>query len=70
MAPISLLTRLTSRAFCFTRLETRRWLIYCTRNISEAGFDLTLQGALTNIGPLDALIEFEEPLTYVFDMHA
>ncbi|KIK99094.1 hypothetical protein PAXRUDRAFT_30734 [Paxillus rubicundulus Ve08.2h10] len=32
-------------------------------NISDDGFDLTLQGSLTNVGPLDALIEFVEPLT-------
>ncbi|KAI0305626.1 hypothetical protein B0F90DRAFT_1815219 [Multifurca ochricompacta] len=32
-------------------------------NLSDGGFDLALQGALTNVGPLDALIEFEEPVT-------
>lgn len=32
-------------------------------NLSDGGFDLVLQGALSNIGPLDALIEFEEPVT-------
>ncbi|KAI0268735.1 hypothetical protein BC834DRAFT_651204 [Gloeopeniophorella convolvens] len=32
-------------------------------NLANDGFDLSLQGALTNIGPLDALIEFEEPVT-------
>ncbi|KAI0256058.1 hypothetical protein BJV78DRAFT_435519 [Lactifluus subvellereus] len=32
-------------------------------NLSDGGFDLALQGALANIGPLDALIEFEEPVT-------
>ncbi|KAH9961311.1 hypothetical protein BC827DRAFT_1260505 [Russula dissimulans] len=32
-------------------------------NLSDGGFDLALEGALTNIGPLDALIEFEEPVT-------
>lgn len=32
------------------------------RNLSNGGFDLQLQGSLTNIGPLDAFIEFEEPV--------
>ncbi|GLB37240.1 putative protein of unknown function (DUF3712) [Lyophyllum shimeji] len=32
-------------------------------NISDAGFDLSLVGSLTNSGPLDALIEFTEPVT-------
>ncbi|KAF9451269.1 hypothetical protein P691DRAFT_757432 [Macrolepiota fuliginosa MF-IS2] len=32
-------------------------------NISNDGFDLSLKGSLTNVGPLDALIEFVEPLT-------
>ncbi|KAJ7209536.1 hypothetical protein GGX14DRAFT_451849 [Mycena pura] len=31
-------------------------------NISEDGFDLSLDGSLTNIGPLDALITFVQPL--------
>ncbi|KAH7915074.1 hypothetical protein BJ138DRAFT_1122997 [Hygrophoropsis aurantiaca] len=31
-------------------------------NISNDGFDLSLQGSLTNVGPLDALIEFVEPV--------
>lgn len=34
-------------------------------NISNDGFDLNLQGSLINVGPLDALIEFVEPLTCV-----
>lgn len=38
-------------------------------NLSEGGFDLALQGALTNIGPLDALIEFEEPVTVTWQGH-
>lgn len=33
------------------------------RNISDQGFDLSLQGSLTGTGPLDALIEFTEPVT-------
>ncbi|KAF8070285.1 hypothetical protein FPV67DRAFT_1755106 [Lyophyllum atratum] len=32
-------------------------------NISNTGFDLSLVGSLTNIGPLDASIDFTEPLT-------
>lgn len=32
-------------------------------SISNGGFDLSLKGSLTNIGPLDALIEFVEPVT-------
>ncbi|KAI0298570.1 hypothetical protein BC826DRAFT_1096594 [Russula brevipes] len=36
-------------------------------NLSDDGFDMTLQGALTNIGPLDALIEFEEPVTVTWE---
>ncbi|KAJ7874667.1 hypothetical protein B0H14DRAFT_3551962 [Mycena olivaceomarginata] len=31
-------------------------------NITNNGFDLALRGSLTNIGPLDALIDFPEPL--------
>ncbi|KIY74263.1 hypothetical protein CYLTODRAFT_363931 [Cylindrobasidium torrendii FP15055 ss-10] len=32
-------------------------------NISDDGFDLALVGSLTDTGPLDALIEFTEPVT-------
>jgi len=32
-------------------------------NISNTGFDLSLAGSLTGVGPLDALIEFTEPVT-------
>ncbi|KAF8160985.1 hypothetical protein B0H34DRAFT_699004 [Crassisporium funariophilum] len=32
-------------------------------NISNDGFDLSLKGSLTNVGPLDALITFTEPVT-------
>ncbi|KAG6813669.1 hypothetical protein H0H92_008517 [Tricholoma furcatifolium] len=32
-------------------------------NISNDGFDLALAGSLTNVGPLDAYIEFVDPLT-------
>ncbi|KAJ6593726.1 hypothetical protein B0H19DRAFT_32612 [Mycena capillaripes] len=32
-------------------------------NLSDDGFDLSLRGSLTNIGPLDALIDFPEPLS-------
>ncbi|KAH0589321.1 hypothetical protein H2248_005083 [Termitomyces sp. 'cryptogamus'] len=32
-------------------------------NINNNGFDLSLAGSLTNVGPLDAFIEFTEPLT-------
>ncbi|KAI9463679.1 hypothetical protein BJY52DRAFT_1404720 [Lactarius psammicola] len=38
-------------------------------NLSNGGFDLALRGALTNIGPLDALIEFEEPVTVTWQGH-
>ncbi|KAH8992759.1 hypothetical protein EDB86DRAFT_3078965 [Lactarius hatsudake] len=38
-------------------------------NLSDGGFDLALRGALTNIGPLDALIEFEEPVTVTWQGH-
>ncbi|KAG6891741.1 hypothetical protein C0992_006161 [Termitomyces sp. T32_za158] len=31
-------------------------------NITNDGFDLSLAGSLTNVGPLDAFIEFTEPL--------
>ncbi|KAG6820875.1 hypothetical protein H0H93_010219 [Arthromyces matolae] len=31
-------------------------------NITNDGFDLSLAGSLTNVGPLDAFIEFVEPL--------
>ena len=33
------------------------------RNISDDGFDLSLKGALTGTGPLDAEITFTEPVT-------
>ncbi|KAG1742190.1 hypothetical protein EDB19DRAFT_1702736 [Suillus lakei] len=35
-------------------------------DITNEGFQLSLQGSLTNVGPLDALIEFVDPVTYVF----
>ncbi|KAL4074292.1 hypothetical protein J3A83DRAFT_4234939 [Scleroderma citrinum] len=38
-------------------------------NISDNGFDLNLQGSLTNVGPLDALIEFVEPLIVTWQDH-
>jgi hypothetical protein len=38
-------------------------LAHCIRNISDAGFNLALEGALTNFSSLDAVIEFEEPVT-------
>jgi len=31
-------------------------------NITEQGFSLSLKGAMTGTGPLDALIEFPEPV--------
>lgn len=33
------------------------------RNISEEGFDLSLHGQLTGTGPLDAEINFVEPVS-------
>ncbi|KDQ57731.1 hypothetical protein JAAARDRAFT_69819 [Jaapia argillacea MUCL 33604] len=36
-------------------------------NPSNDGFDLSLQGSLTNIGPLDALITFTEPVSVVWN---
>ncbi|KAF9047294.1 hypothetical protein BJ165DRAFT_1464966 [Panaeolus papilionaceus] len=36
-------------------------------NITDEGFDLFLKGSLTNIGPLDALIAFTEPLNVNFN---
>ncbi|KAJ3518119.1 hypothetical protein NLJ89_g70 [Agrocybe chaxingu] len=38
-----------------------------TRNISNDGFDLALKGSLTNIGPLDAVISFPEPVTVTWE---
>jgi antitoxin (DNA-binding transcriptional repressor) of toxin-antitoxin stability system len=35
-------------------------------NITNEGFDLSLAGSLTNVGPLDALITFVEPVTVTF----
>ncbi|KAJ7716738.1 hypothetical protein DFH07DRAFT_349612 [Mycena maculata] len=35
-------------------------------NLSDEGFDLALVGSLTNVGPLDALIEFPDPLSVVW----
>jgi len=31
-------------------------------NLSDEGFDLSLAGSMTNIGPLDAKISFPEPV--------
>jgi hypothetical protein len=39
---------------------------YRNRDITNEGFQLSLQGSLANFGPLDALIEFVDPVTYVF----
>lgn len=40
---------------------------YYYRDIANAeGFQLSLQGSATNVGPLNALIEFVDPVTYVF----
>ncbi|CAA7259257.1 unnamed protein product [Cyclocybe aegerita] len=36
-------------------------------NISNDGFDLALKGSLTNIGPLDAVISFPEPVTVTWE---
>ncbi|KAJ7072466.1 hypothetical protein C8F01DRAFT_1299136 [Mycena amicta] len=36
-------------------------------NISDEGFDLSLQGSLTNVGPLDATITFVEPLNVAWE---
>ncbi|KAF7301181.1 hypothetical protein MIND_00682600 [Mycena indigotica] len=36
-------------------------------NISDEGFDLSLQGSITNIGPLDATITFVDPLTVTWE---
>ncbi|KAJ7928639.1 hypothetical protein B0H13DRAFT_1968281 [Mycena leptocephala] len=38
-------------------------------NITDKGFDLSLRGSLTNIGPLDALIDFPEPLGVAWQGH-
>ncbi|EGO25193.1 hypothetical protein SERLADRAFT_448192 [Serpula lacrymans var. lacrymans S7.9] len=38
-------------------------------NITNGGFSLSLQGSLTNVGPLDALIEFVEPVTVTWQGH-
>ncbi|KAI0321180.1 hypothetical protein OF83DRAFT_1280620 [Amylostereum chailletii] len=38
-------------------------------NISNTGFDLALEGSLTNIGPLDAAISFVEPVTVTWQGH-
>jgi hypothetical protein len=46
-----------------THMRTTKLMIIC-RNISDGGFDLSLAGALTGIGPLDAVITFTEPLRY------
>ncbi|TFK44582.1 hypothetical protein BDQ12DRAFT_661303 [Crucibulum laeve] len=39
-------------------------------NISDDGFDLSLKGSLTNVGPLDALITFTEPVTVTWEGHS
>ncbi|KAG1812612.1 uncharacterized protein BJ212DRAFT_460083 [Suillus subaureus] len=38
-------------------------------DITNEGFQLSLQGSLTNVGPLDALIEFVEPVTVTWQGH-
>ncbi|KAI0370690.1 hypothetical protein BV20DRAFT_966193 [Pilatotrama ljubarskyi] len=38
-------------------------------NISDDGFDLSLKGALTGTGPLDAEITFVEPVTVTWEGH-
>lgn len=38
-------------------------------NISDGGFDLSLRGSLTDVGPLDANIEFVEPLAVTWQGH-
>lgn len=35
-------------------------------NITNEGFDLSLKGSLTNVGPLDVLITFVEPASVIF----
>ncbi|KAG1896026.1 uncharacterized protein F5891DRAFT_1165745 [Suillus fuscotomentosus] len=37
--------------------------------ITNEGFQLSLQGSLTNVGPLDALIEFVDPVTVMWQGH-
>ncbi|KAJ7188457.1 hypothetical protein C8R46DRAFT_1054741 [Mycena filopes] len=39
-------------------------------NISNQGMDVSLRGSLTNSGPLDALIEFPEPVTINWEGNA
>lgn len=38
------------------------------RNLSDGGFDLSLKGALTGTGPLDAEITFVDPVSYVYNI--
>ncbi|KAG1761975.1 hypothetical protein EDD22DRAFT_893760 [Suillus occidentalis] len=38
-------------------------------DITNEGFQLSLQGSLTNVGPLDALIEFVDPVTVTWQGH-
>ncbi|TFK54041.1 hypothetical protein OE88DRAFT_1732763 [Heliocybe sulcata] len=38
-------------------------------NLSNDGFDLSLKGSLVDIGPLDALIAFTEPVTVTWEGH-
>lgn len=39
-------------------------------SITDDGFALSLLGSLTGTGPLDAYIQFPEPLTVTFQGHA
>ncbi|KAJ7782963.1 hypothetical protein B0H16DRAFT_1494883 [Mycena metata] len=39
-------------------------------NITNEGMDISLRGSLTNTGPLDALIEFPEPITIIWEGNA
>ena len=54
------ITCVVKKKTCFVMLS-----LWQCRNISDGGFDLSLAGALTDIGPLDAAITFTEPLRYV-----
>lgn len=62
MAQYSILPKQTSRSFSVVSLLQ---ILNFSRNISDEGFDLSLVGSLTNIGPLDALITFVDPVTSV-----
>lgn len=60
MVPCWRFLRLIYRMFLVLFIPSDTKSVY--REISNEGFTLALKGSLTNVGPLDALITFMEPV--------